>query len=152
MSTIEEKVSDAILQATLNVKVGETVYEVAPPTIATLIQVSKKITQLPAIKLDENNILLETLFIAKDTEVLGEILAVIILGAKPFREKKFSFIKRENRHVRKQRVLAEKILYEMTPQEVNMTLINLLSGMNIDFFFGTITSLLEVNLLRKTKG
>ena len=50
--TIEQQVSDTILQQPTEIQVGEKKYSVAPPSIATLILVSKEISKLPKITVD----------------------------------------------------------------------------------------------------
>ncbi|MCX6222485.1 MAG: hypothetical protein NTZ69_16055 [Bacteroidia bacterium] len=80
--TIETKAADTILEKPKGVTIGAKTYTVAPPTVRTLIEASKLIAQLPAIKLDTGNVLMESMAIAKDCEIMGEILAVLIMGAK----------------------------------------------------------------------
>ncbi len=152
MDTLESKVAKTILQEKTEVKVGKDTFEAAQPTIATLIEVSKLISKLPAIQMDSENLLFESLSIAKDTELIGDIIAMLIVGAQAPQKIKINLFKYFSKAERKRKRLARKILFEMTPSEVNTTLILLLSGMNIDFFFGIITSLFEVNLLRQSRG
>ena len=48
--TIEQQVAEAILQkATTTIQIGDTAYELAPPTPATLILISELVAGLPAI-------------------------------------------------------------------------------------------------------
>lgn len=84
--TIEQKVSETILQKMQEVTIGGATYQVAPPTTSTLILASEHISKLPSIKLDGDKILVETLYIAKDCRVLGDIVAILILGAKGLTE------------------------------------------------------------------
>lgn len=81
MDNIETKVADTILQKPYRVQVGEETYTVAPPSIATIILASELIAQLPGLKLDTKQVMFESLFVAKDCKVLGDIVATLILGA-----------------------------------------------------------------------
>lgn len=181
--TIEQKASETILQKTQEVKIGEETYQVAPPTTSTLILASEYIAQLPSIKLDGDSILIETLYIAKDCRVLGDIVAILILGAKGLTEEikvsktvektiertvydeyLFGFIKRpkvitetiteiveEEVVIDRKAELAQKLLDEIPPLELNNLMAMLLRKMQISDFFGLTTSLIEINLLRQTR-
>ncbi|MEG2281741.1 MAG: hypothetical protein RSB93_00770, partial [Rikenellaceae bacterium] len=101
---IENKVADTILQEPQEVEVGGVKYSVAPPTTATLIRVSELVSEMPHIKMTSKNILYEVLNVAKDCRVIGDIIAVLILGDKNRIERKIvakynflgmSFCKRE---------------------------------------------------------
>lgn len=147
--TIESKVSEAILQKPEIVKIGDETFEVAPPSTATMILLSEAISKLPQVKLDEDHILAEVLAIAKDCNALGEIGAILILGAKRINEKRFCRIWRKS--VSEKERLEKKILQELQPKELNELIAKILKGMQIGDFFGLTTSLLEVNLLRQKR-
>ena len=159
-NNIEQRVAETILQKTQKVEIGGVTYEIAPPTTATLILASGLIAQLPAIALDNKKILDETLYIAKDCRVLGDILAVLILGAKNVRTTKevvkkrlFGLIQgREQVTVDNQAALSAILLENLSPSELNDHLALLLRTMQVSDFFGLTTSLIEVNLLRQTRG
>lgn len=156
---IEQQVAGTILQKTIKVNVGDMVYEAAPASTATLILVSGLASQLPTVQLSEENVLVETLSIAQDCRVLGDILAVLILGAKGLKEtreviepKLFGlWSKKKTVVIDKQAELADVLLKELSPRSLNSLLVELLTSMEIADFFGLITSLLEVNLLRQTR-
>jgi len=151
--TIESKVADTILERKQTVQVGERTYEVAPPTIATIIEVSALIAQLPSVEMNPESILIESLVIAKDCKVFGDIVAVLILGANNTTTKKT----RWNRvwPVRKYKnvvaELAEYILTNISPKQLNDIIGQILSGMEFSFFFSISGSLMEVNLIRSTR-
>jgi hypothetical protein len=159
-NTIESRVADTILQSLKEIKIGNVTYEVAPPSAATIILASKYISQLPQIKLNKDNILNDTLFVAKDCGVLGDILAVLILGAKNLTEKKtvvktklFGLIKeKEEVEIDKKTELAKRILFDLQPIDIGNAISGILQGMQLAFFFGIITSLIEINLLKPTKN
>lgn len=156
---IEQQVAETILQKTIEVHVGDMVYEAAPASTATLILVSGLVSQFPIVQLSEDNVMIETLSIAQDCRVLGDILAVLILGAKGLKEtreviepKLFGlWSKKKTVVIDKQAELADILLKELSPRNLNSLLVELLTSMEIADFFGLITSLLEVNLLRQTR-
>ncbi|MEG2121974.1 MAG: hypothetical protein RRZ64_07960, partial [Rikenellaceae bacterium] len=112
------------------------------------------------IKMTSKNILYEVLNVAKDCRVIGDIIAVLILGDKNRIERKIvakynflgmSFCKREVVFDR-QAKLAEELLQNTSPKELNTLAIQLLMNMEISDFFGLSTSLIEVNLIKPTRG
>lgn len=157
---IEKKVADTILQKPYKVEIGGVTYEVAPPSIATLIVVSGLVAKLPDFNLDEKNVLLETLRIAKDCSLLGDIVATLILGADNLEEEKvvinkrfFGIIREEVKTtINNQRILSDNILKKLTPREVNNMTIDILSRMEVGDFFVFTASLIEVNMTKPTKG
>ena len=151
MDTLENKTARTVLQQAVTVEIGDENYDVAPPTIATLILASAAISQLPKIKLDNEKIASECLSIAKDCEVLGEIVAILILGAKGLKESRRSFFGLKTIEIDKQADLAKKILCELSPKQLHDLFAKLLTGMDLAFFFATTASLIEINLLRATK-
>lgn len=159
MDNIETKVADTILQKPYKVEIGGVTYEVAPPSIATLVIVSSLIAKLPQVNLNEKNVLLETLRVAKDCSVLGDIVAVLILGADNLKEEivivekhLFGIIRKKTKAViDNQYLLSKEILNKLTPRQVNNTTIEILNRMEVGDFFGLTASLIEVNLTKPTK-
>lgn len=166
--TLEQRAAETILEAPKKVTIGDKTYDVKPPTVATLIMVSEAVSRLPHSKLNENKIIEETLACAKDCKPLGEIVAILILGAKnchPYRvgrevkTKKlfFGLIKYKVIPKGKSPVidpvqeLAEEILENYTPKELTSLVMRLLNSLELADFFGLTTFLTEVNLLRETK-
>lgn len=150
MGKIESKVADTILQKPMEVVVAGETYEVAPPSIATLILVSKEISKLPRYKMKDNNLMEDVLSIAKDCKPIGDIAAILILGAKKCRLPQNRLLKLFHRGNNKNE-LARKLLEEMTVREVQNLIAQLLQQMQLGDFFGLTTFLLEVNLIRPTK-
>lgn len=165
--TLEEKVADTILQKVDEIKVGNKTYKVSSPTIATLILASEAVSRLPKTVLDPQKVVEESLSIAKDCKALGEVAAIMILGARHLTERikvrekttkryLFGLIKR-NREVEVEKVidrkaeLARELLETYSPRSLNMMLGGLLHKMELGDFFGLTTFLTEINLLRPTK-
>jgi hypothetical protein len=151
MDTLETKTADTVLQQPVEVEIGGKTYKVAPPSTATLILVSAAVSKLPKISLDTENIASESLYIAKDCEALGEIVAILILGAKGLKETKKEFFGLKTVETDRKGILANKVLTELTPKQLSDMLGKLLAGMDLAFFFATTNSLIEINLLRRTR-
>jgi hypothetical protein len=151
MDTLEQKTANAILQQPVEVQIGQKIYQVAPPSTATLILASAAVSTLPKVSLDSENIASESLRIAKDCEVLGEIIAILILGAKGLTETRRSFGGLKTTSIDRKVTLSKEILTELTPKQLSDMLGKLLAGMELAFFFATTNSLIEINLLRKTR-
>lgn len=160
--TLEEKAADTILQRAAKVKIGGTEYEAAPPSMATLILVSEAVSRLPQRKLDDKSIVSECLAVAKDCRPLGEIAAILILGARhindkandPQRAQKGLFSRlfsRKRKTLTKKEALAQEIIDTYTPTELHSLIAMLLQRMDLADFFALTTFLTEVNLLRQTK-
>jgi len=86
MPSIEKQVAATVLQKPIEETIGGETYQIAPPSCATIILASELVAQLPAIQLNPENIASETLYVAKDCRILGDLLAVLILGAKGLSE------------------------------------------------------------------
>lgn len=159
MDNTEKRVADTILQKPYKIEIGGATYEVAPPSIATLIIASSLISQLPIINMDAKNVLMESLRVAKDCKILGKIVATLILGADNLVEEKiivekrfFGILRKETKIIiDNQQILSNKILKKLTPKQVNNITIDILHRMEVGDFFGLTASLIEVNLTKPTK-
>lgn len=163
--TQEQRVADAVMQAPVEVTVGATTYEVAPPTLATLISVSEIVSHLPRLPEVENgDIITSALSYASECESLGLLAATLILGAREAKvpavsERPSSLLSRVLRLVRRERtpkvtrgeVLAREILETLSPVELQAVVSDVLKRMEISNFFALTTFLNAVNLLRPTK-
>lgn len=157
--TIEQRVAQTILQKATEITVGDKTYSVAPPTTATLILVSEAVSQLPHLKLDEKNIVGEVLSVAKDCSLLGDVAAILILGAKGLTEtvtRRRRFVWPFNRLKVKETIdrkaeLSREILETHSPSSLHNLIATLLGGLDLADFFALTTFLTEVNLLRQTK-
>lgn len=153
--TIEKKAVDAILQSPVDIKIGDEVYKVHPPTIATMILASKAIADLPEVNEKADDILSESLRVVKDCSVLGEIFAIFILGAKNLIEEKVVVEKRLFGLLKKERIveidrkseLTKKLLESLTPKELHKILVTIFTKLEIADFFGITVSLTKINLM-----
>lgn len=158
---IESIVADTILQKGKPVVVGGETFQVAPPTTATLILVSEEIAMLP--HLDKTNedadILKWTLKNAKDCSFLGNIAAILILGAdgitvkKHIEQKRFlGLIKtRKEITINRQEELSNLLLRNKSAKELHELIAELISSMEISDFFAITTFLNEINLMKPTR-
>lgn len=147
--TAESKVAKTILQETKTIEVGGKTYEVAPPSIATLIKVSELVSQMPHVNAETEDPVTETLSVAKGCGVISDILAVMILGAKKTKGRRIWPFSRKSTDFNE---LSESLLHEKTPRELSGMLTDLLiNRMDIGFFFGITTSLGGVNVTKPTK-
>ena len=164
-STTEERVANTILQEPTIIKVGEKEYAVAPPSTATLILVSAAVSRLPRIQLDETRLVQDVLASAKDCAAIGDVVAVMILGAKHVKDEVvrieertvsycFGLFKRRVRvEVResKREQLARELLENLSPRELQTALAQIMGLMEVGDFCGLTTFRLEVNTTRPTK-
>jgi hypothetical protein len=164
-TTIESRVAATILERTVStLEIEGVTYNIAPPTIGTLILASEIVSFFPKIDdvKDEQRIFM-ALFKAKDFAKLAELAAVLILGSKKQTEEReivvmkrlFGLIKRKHRI--KQTVdlraeLAQKILDNVRPSVLFEVIIKRLRDNEIMTFFAITTSLNEANILKPTKA
>ena len=162
--TIEQVVAAAILEkATTEIEIGDKVYKIADPTTATLILVSELISTLPVVeKVPNEQKVYSVLHYAKDYKPLGDICAILILGAKGLTEEKEIieekrilglFKRRTTRKVMvdKQAELSQLILDYVRPSVIFDCIVSRLQDMEIGSFFAITTSLSEANILKPTK-
>ena len=157
---IERQVADTILQRTHKRIIAGVEYEIRPPAVETVILMSELIAELP--KMDTNvqgwGKVPEMLRVGKDCRILGDIVALQILGPKGLMEEKvvedkylFGLIRRKKRVViDRQKELAKVLLSELEPDRLKVLHLELLADMQIGSFFYLTASLAGVNLLKPT--
>ena len=116
--TIEQRVGDAILQKPKQFMLGTEKLTIAPPSVATLILASEAVSLLPNDLLDEKNIIGETLSIAKRCKPLGDICAILILGAKNLKEKG---VVREEQEKEVEEIVYKSYLWGLFKRPVKVT-------------------------------
>lgn len=157
-------VASAILEkAASEIEIDGRTYQIADPTIATIILISEIISTLPVVEnVPVEQRLYAALHYAKDYKAVGDICAILILGAKGLNveeeiteEKRlFGVFKRKRtRRVRtnKRAELSRLIIENMRPSVVFDCIVSRLQDMEIASFFAITTSLSEVNILKPTK-
>lgn len=166
-TTIEEKVAGTILQKDIEVTVGGKKYKAAPASTATLILASEAVSRLPKVNLNPEKVVEESLSVARECRPLGDIAAILILGAKNLTEtvkarqtvekRRLWGLVKWTEEVEVERVidrkaeLAKQILEDLSPRALNLLVAQLLQKMELGDFFGLTTFLTEINLMRPTK-
>lgn len=163
--TIESKVAAAILEKPIaTIELEGVKYNIAPPSISTLILVSEIVSSLPQVdNVPNDKIVYSALHHAKDFKQLGDIVAVLILGAKGLtdtvtrkvvKKRFFGLIKSETEEtvtIDRKAELAKIVLDNIRPSVMLNIIVRRLNDLEIGDFFGITTSLSETNLLKPTK-
>lgn len=154
MKKIEKKVATAILQTPLTITLGGVVYDVPQPTIGTLVMASARISQLPTLELDADKLLSTVLASAKDCKCIGEIVGILILGAKEIKERARKTPTIFHKKKTEEDIIVsfgEKILNNSKPSEVVEAIMTIFKHAEIADFFQLTTFLQGVNLTKPTK-
>lgn len=164
IQTIEGKVAAAILEKNIgSIEIGGKTYEIAPPSVGTLILVSELVSTLPIVeRVPNEKIFNSVLYHARHFKALGDICAVLILGAKGLTEEVEETRKRRvwgifnkkytiRRTVDRQSELARLILEEVRPSVLFDVIVKRLKDMELGSFFSITTSLSEANILKPTR-
>lgn len=161
MLTVESIISDTVLQNSKKKILGGKEYQIAPPTLATLIEVSKYISSLPDIPepKDEDSTIAHAVAFACDSSFIGDVCAILLLGKKNLigtkevvKTRLFGIIKQKHTvEVNRQEELAKELLENCSNEELHELISDCLSMQKIAFFLSISNSLKEANLLRKTK-
>jgi hypothetical protein len=165
-TTIESRVAATILERTVStLEIEGVTYNIAPPTIGTLILASEIVSFFPKIDdVDDKQRIFMALFKAKDFKMLADLAAVLILGSKRLTEERevtvekrhlFGLIKRKHRvkHTVDLRAeLAKKILDNVRPSVLFEVIVKRLRDNEIMTFFAITTSLNAANILKPTKA
>lgn len=160
MKPVESIIADTILQNPKKIALGGKEYEIARPTTATLIEVSKYIASLPDIPepKDEASTIVHAFAYACDCSFIGDICAILILGKKNLkgtkevvRSRLFGLIKKRiTVEVDRQKELAQELLENCSNKELHDLISDCLGMQNVAFFLSITDSLRGANLLRKT--
>jgi hypothetical protein len=148
---IEKQVANAILQKDIEIVIGSRKVKVPRPTLGTMIEVSRMISEfgISDVKTDLQNALSETLRVAKDSDALADILALLILGTK----KAVSRIKIFGISITikdRQKRLKKEILENLSPKPIAEAIAAIMGEMECGFFLSIITILKQGNILKPT--
>lgn len=165
-TSVESRVASAILErAVTSLEIDGKQYDIAPPTLATLILVSEIVSMLPVVdktKIEAADRIYSALHNARHYKRIGEIIGVLILGAKNVIEKREIEIKprrwfglrrrkTEIRNVNRAVELGEQIMLNVRPSLIYELIIKLLQQNEITTFFAITTSLSAANIIKPTK-
>lgn len=143
---LEQSTADVILEKKKEIAIGDKTYLVAKPSFATLILLSEFISQLPTIDAESDEDTLKvSLFEAKNAAFLGEMIAILVLGAR-----KCEPIELDGVIKYPAKDLGKEINYELDLEEIFGLFFDLLKDLKIVFFSQITTFLKGVNLTKKT--
>lgn len=143
MSTLEQKTADAILQTPQSITLNGKTYNVAQPTLATLIAVSAEVAALPDVKLRPSDLVTDVLREAHKCRGLAKIAATMIAGT-------------SNHWLRKhicsyrRRVLTRRLL-DVDIRELNAAIGALIRSMHTEDFFVCASFLTSINMTKPTR-
>ena len=162
--TIQGRVADEVLQRTETVTLGGKEYEVAPPTVGTLIMVSEEISSLPQLRLDSENLVYDVLREAKNCKAVARAVAVMILGSRMAANgaktseterggifARLCIRRREKAKETPVDALARELLYSASPEEMQSAVAQLVQRMQLGDFFGLTTFLNAINQTKPTR-
>lgn len=158
--TIEQRVSDAILDKTLaTIEVNGVELPIAPPSPAVLIEIAGLASTLPHFQADSENVLLDVLQNAHHARTYARIIATAIIGVRPraevfprrldrWRQRLFPWRRRVGRKSVPDAStaidrLAEDILYGVRLKTQNQLIRQILIDQDVADFFGLTISLSE---------
>lgn len=143
---IEERVSEAVLQKPITINVAGRVINIARPTLATLIEVSRLSARFPnELPSKDVSMLQFVLANAKDYgDLMAEIAAVLINGSK--RKKRQWFWSRN-----KEEDVKKWLIENANCEEICNIVTVALNHQKIGFFLSTFISLSATNLTKPTR-
>lgn len=167
-TTIESRVASAILQRNIaSIEIDGVKYDIAPPTLATLIRVSEIVATLPVVdatKIEPKDRMYSALQNARNYKNIGEIIGVLIVGAKNEIGTKMIDVKRRGffgLFRKKKRIestfnraaeLGDAIMNNIRPSLIYELILKLLQQNEITTFFAITTSLSAANIIKPTKA
>ena len=149
---MEEKVAQTLLEEPTTIIIGGEAYQVAPPSIITLVRASKYISKIPSDTIDEEQIFGSIVHKAEDYENIAWAVAVIILGnrfTETVRPPFWQFWKRK-KNITQGEVLANK-LTKAPVSEISEAFFKVIGQMDIRSFFAVSTSLKGMMITKPTK-
>lgn len=167
-TSIESRVATAILQRTVkSIDIDGNRYDIASPTLATLILVSEIVATLPVVdkeKIEPKDRIYSALHNAKNYKRIGELIGVLILGAKHVNDTRtveittrrfFGLIRRKKRvqqTYNRAVELGDAIMMNLRPSLIYDLILKLLQQNEITTFFAITTSLSAANIIKPTKA
>lgn len=156
MSNVEQRTADTVLETPTRVSIGGKEYEAAPPTLATLIEVSRIISTLPETNpSDPSKIVEYSLAYARHCKPVALIIATLVLGAVEAEKTCGECLRRwpwnRKRRLTRAEKLAGEIAATMSPSQLHALSIDLLKHLQLADFFALTTFLNEINMLKPTR-
>lgn len=151
MAKVEKSVVDVALGRPTKVVIRGEEYEVPPLTLETILLASEAVASYVQA-MDPKNYVSEVFRTAREYKNIGDLLAIMILGADNLIkvvEKKILFWKYDVK-IDEKKILSDKIK-KLTPEEYTLILTKLSKRKEIHDFFLLTTSLTEINILAPTR-
>ena len=132
--------AEAINNEPVEVTIGEDKYIVPRPTLRTMMALSAKVEELPQINMETTNLTAEMIKYAKYCDIIAQVFAILILGAKA----KYNLLNRT-----KMRILANKIANKYSVGELFLAYSELTTQvLQMQSFFALTTSLSATSLTK----
>lgn len=153
----EQKVADTMLQRPVVATIGGRDYDIAPPTIGTLVIASEYLCAIPAFNPEQGNYFFEVLAKAKDCKPMAYALAALVLGSKHWNDEDdtprpwWVFLGRKKARRLKRDILVDTFLNEVSPREIGSLLVNILQTLEVADFFANSVFLGGVHMTKPTK-
>ena len=150
MQTTEQKTAATMLQQPTQIILGGERYEVKPPTLATLMEVSAIVSQMPRVD-PKASVVDVVLGQAKDFKMIGKLFALLILGYEEAMQTVKAHWWDKRPFATRGELLGTVIMLHATPKEAQEAMIQVLQEMDLSSFFALTTFLGGLNVTRPTK-
>ena len=151
MQTTEQQTAATMLQQPVTVTLGGERYEVKPPTLATLMQISAIVSQMPQVD-PKASVVDVVLGQGKDFDGLGLIFSTLILGyEEAMRPVKTHWWQHPLPYKTRGEALGYTILKHSTPREAQEAMTLILQAMDLSGFFALTTFLGGLTVTKPTK-
>lgn len=158
MQTLEKHTADVILQRPIKIKIGDKEYDMAQPTLATLVLVSEAVAALPEVSLTEDNIVVDVIREARHLKGIAEVAAIMLLGEKNLtaterRCKKYlwGLWKSEEEVVVDRKAELAHELMQCNMRDLNAAIGMMMRCMHTEDFFVIASFLTSINLTKPTR-
>ncbi|MBR5043001.1 MAG: hypothetical protein IKX67_07145 [Bacteroidales bacterium] len=148
MKRIESDAAAVVFERPIEIKAGCWKFTLPRPTFATLVAISEVIAELPSTKGSLEHAVSESLAIAPKCKPIGRMAAMLLFGVP---DRRWFRALRDMIWRRKVKRYGEYLMRILTPEEMKNLVLGTLEEAGTGFFFGLTTSLIEVNILRRTK-
>ena len=158
MQTLEKHTADVILQRPIKITIGDKEYDMAQPTLATLVLVSEAVAALPEVSLTEDNIVVDVIREARHLKGIAEVAAIMLLGEKNLtaterRCKKYlwGLWKSEEEVVVDRKAELAHELMHCNIRDLNAAIGMMMRCMHTEDFFVIASFLTSINLTKPTR-
>ena len=159
MNNTEKQLVEGIVNKKFNtLNIHGHYFPITTATLGTVIRASEELQGLTIpLNNEDINVLIEALKNAQQANILGNLIAILILGAKREKEnlkikiRKFPLFPFLYRKISEKEFLAKTIVDEVSPSLLQAIITQRLVDLELVSFYGTIKSLSINNILEPTK-